>query len=262
MGVSKPKSPKLNRLAFSCILGGACAIAMLSSANAVQPMLAAPVRGVVRPQSQATISTDLQARVSATHFKEGDRFVKGDVLIEFDCRRTQAELDAADAQSLEMKLALDNNVALDKYKAVGRADLEISRARVKKTEAEADGLRARLDQCRVVAPFNGRIAELGIQAHEMPAMGKPFLTIIEDQALEIELIVPSDWLKWLRANAAFSFNVDETKSSFPAHVTRIGAAVDPVSQTIKVMGLFDSDAASGGILSGMSGNAEFQEPRG
>jgi membrane fusion protein, multidrug efflux system len=259
--VSKPKSRKLNKIAIGVI---ACTSALLQSSMtlAIQPALPTPIRGVVRPQSQATISTDLQAQVSATKFKEGDRFSKGDVLIEFDCRRTRAELDAAEAQTLEMKLALDNNVALEKYKAVGRADLEISRARVKKTEAEANGLRARLDQCRVTAPFNGRIAELAIQAHEMPAMGKPFLTIIEDQALEIELIVPSDWLRWLRTNTAFNFNVDETKASLPAHVTRIGAAVDPISQTIKVMGLFDADAAAGGILSGMSGNAEFQEPRG
>lgn len=259
--MSKRKSRQLNK--FAVVLA-ACAATVCPAvaANAGQVPASAAARGVIRPQNQATISTDLQARVSATHFKEGDRFRKGDIIIEFDCRRTQAELDAADAQSLEMKLALDNNVVLDKYKAVGRADLDISRARVKKTEAEANGLRARLDQCRVTAPFDGRIAELAIQAHEMPAMGKPFLTIIEDQALEIELIVSSDFLKWLKTGAAFNFMVDETKTVLAARVTRIGAAVDPVSQTIKVMGLFDSDAAGNGILSGMSGNAEFQEPRG
>lgn len=224
--------------------------------------LSGPVRGVVRPQNHATIATELQARVAATHFKEGDRFKKGDVLIEFDCRRHQADLAAAEAQTLEMKLALDNNVVLDKYKAVGKSDLEISRARVKKTEADANGLRARLDQCKVVAPFDGRISELVVQPHEMPAAGKPFITIIEDQKLEIELIVPSEWLKWLKTDAKFRFAVDETKTEFPAHVTRIGAAVDPVSQTIKVMGVFDADAVLGGILSGMSGAAEFDEPRG
>jgi membrane fusion protein, multidrug efflux system len=252
---------KLRRLTNICLAVGVNLTAC-PAADAGQETPPAPVRGVVRPQSQATISTDLAARVSSTNFKEGDRFKKGDVLIEFDCRRTQAELDAADAQSLEMKLALDNNVVLDKYKAVGRADLDISRARVKRAEAEANGLRARLDQCKVTAPFNGRIAELAIQAHEMPAVGKPFLTIIEDQALEVELIVPSDWLKWLKSGATFNFIIDETATSFPAHVTRIGAAVDPISQTIKVMGLFDGDAAGSGILSGMSGGAEFQEPRG
>ncbi len=221
-----------------------------------------PIRGVVRPQSKAIISADFQAAVAATNFKEGDRFRKGDLIIEFDCRRHQAELAAAEAQTLEMKLALENNVTLDKYKAVGKSDLEISRARVKRTEAEASGLRARLDQCKVVAPFDGRIEELGIHVHEMPAPGKPFLTIIEDQKLEIELIVPSGWLKWLKPETAFVFTVDETQTVFPARVSRIAAAVDPVSQTVKVMGFFDTDAAASGILSGMSGAAQFDEPRG
>jgi membrane fusion protein, multidrug efflux system len=262
MTVSKRKSPTRNSLVRLAAVSISIMAATSHAGMAEPPNASVPVRGIVRPQSQATISTDLQATVSVANFKEGDRFRKGDVLIEFDCRRAQAELDAADAQALEMRLALDNNVVLDKYKAVGRSDLEISRARVKKSAAEAGGIRARLDQCKVVAPFDGRIAEQLIQAHEMPGLGKPFLTIIEDQALEIELIVPSDWMKWVKPGTAFTFLVDETSSSFAAHVTRLGAAVDPVSQTIKVMGLFDTNAADAGILSGMSGNADFQEPRG
>ena len=258
-------SKRQSRPLTNALSGAVVSFAILSAQNSVSAEPAEtsnPIRGVVRPQSQATISTDFQAAVSAAKFKEGDRFRKGDLLIEFDCRRHQAELAAAEAQTLEMRLALENNVTLDKYKAVGKSDLEISRARVKRTEADANGLRARLDQCKVVAPFDGRIAELGIHVHEMPAPGKPFLTIIEDQKLEIELIVPSDWLKWLKPEVPFVFTVDETLAAFPARVSRIGAAVDPVSQTVKVMGHFDTDAASAGILSGMSGAAEFDEPRG
>ncbi len=259
--MSKQRSQRLIKATRSALAGLALFFAQ-GDAVAEPTDISSPIRGVVRPQRQATISTDFQASVAATKFKEGDRFRTGDVLIEFDCRRHQSELAAAEAQTLEMKLALENNVTLDKYKAVGKSDLEISRARVKRTEAEASGLRARLDQCKVVAPFDGRIAEQAIQAHEMPAPGKPFLTIIEDQNLEIELIVPSDWLKWLTTGAKFVFTVDETQSAFPAQVTRIAAAVDPVSQTIKVMGLFDADAGAAGILSGMSGAAQFDAPRG
>ena len=259
--MSKRQSPWLSKVRVGAFSGLAL-LAAQSHVTAEPADPSGPIRGVVRPQRQATISTDFQASVAAAKFKEGDRFRKGDVLIEFDCRRHQAELAAAEAQTLEMRLALENNVTLDKYKAVGKSDLEISRARVKRTEADASGLRARLDQCKVVAPFDGRIAELGIHEHEMPAPGKPFLTIIEDQKLEIELIVPSDWLKWLKPETAFVFTVDETLTAFPARVSRIGAAVDPVSQTVRVMGFFDADAAASGILSGMSGAAQFDEPRG
>ncbi len=159
--MSKQRSQQLIK-ALSGVLLSFVLVAAQDSASADPAEGSNPVRGVVRPQSQATISTDFQAPVAATKFKEGDRFRKGDLIIEFDCRRHQAELAAAEAQTLEMRLALENNVTLDKYKAVGKSDLEISRARVKRTEAEANGLRARLDQCRVIAPFDGRIAELAI----------------------------------------------------------------------------------------------------
>lgn len=242
------------------------AAALSLAGGAVLPVAAfdaaAPVRGVIRSVARAAISSDLQAQVLAAKFKEGDHFNKGDLLVEFNCRRQQADLAAADAQMQEMKLLLENNVELDKYKAVGRKDVEVSQARLKKAEAEANSLRARIELCRVVAPFDGRIAELTIEAFETPQPGHPFLTIIEDQNLEVELIVPSDWLMWMKTGAAFNFAVDETKSVLPAHVTRIGAEVDAISQTVKVMGIFDDGNAGAGILPGMSGNADFKEAKG
>jgi len=223
-------------------------------------MPVANARGVVRPLNQATISIDLSARVLSIARKEGEAFSKGDVLIEFDCRRHQAELASAEAILREMKLSLESNQFLDRHRAIGKVDIEISRARMDKAAAEAEALRVRLDQCRVVAPFPGRVAELGIFEHETPAPQKPFLTIIEDGVLEIELIVPSEWLGWLSVGSPFTFQVDETKGRYPAHIARIGAAVDAVSQTIKVVGSFQ--ALDGTVKAGMSGEAMFDKPNG
>lgn len=231
----------------------ACVAGQLDGA-ATAAMLA---RGVVRPVNEATISTDLQARVASIGFKEGAAFKAGDVLIEFDCRQHRAELAAADAQKREMELSLDNNLVLNQHRAIGKHEVEISRARVDKAAGEAEALRARVDQCRIVAPFSGRIAELAIHVHEVPPSGKSFLRIIEDTALEIELIMPSESLIWLRTEQPFAFVVDELKRALPARVTRIGASVDPISQTVKVMARFESAEGLADVLAGMSGAAQF-----
>lgn len=223
---------------------------------------ALPARGIVRPVDQATISTDLQARVSTVGVKEGAHFKAGDVLVEFDCRRHKAELAAVVAQRREAELALDNNLVLNQHRAIGKHDVEIARARVDKASGEVDALKARVDDCRIVAPFDGRVAELGIHVFETPSPGKPFISIINDGELEIELIVPSEWLKWLRKDAVFEFAIDELKRAYPARVSNIGAAVDPVSQTIKVKAQFAKDADISGVLSGMSGAAEFSPGKG
>lgn len=223
---------------------------------------AMPARGVVRPIGQATITTDLQARVSAVGVKEGDHFKAGDLLIEFDCRRYRAELASSQAQRREAELALDNNLVLNQHRAIGKHDVEISRARLDRASGDMEALKARVDDCRLLAPFDGRVADLDIHVHETPTGGKPFITIINDRQLEIELIIPSAWLVWLREGTTFDFRVDELQRSLPAHVLRIGAAVDPVSQTIKVIGKFADEADLSDVLAGMSGAAEFSPGKG
>lgn len=217
-----------------------------------------PVHGVVRASQQATITTDLAARVSSIGFKEGQRFNKGDVLIAFDCRRQMAELAAAIAQQKEMLVSYQSALILEKRSAGSRQDIEVSRARFERASAEVDGMKTKIDQCEIKAPYDGRVVDLQIQAHEMPIAGKPVVSIVSDDHAEIELVVPSSWLIWIRVGADFTFFADETRKSYPAKIMRVGAAVDAVSQTIKVYGVF---AAAPDVLPGMSGAADFLKLR-
>ncbi len=230
------------------------------AANAISENDSIPIRGVVRAVDQAAFSTDLGARVIAVHFREGERFKSGQPLIEFDCRKPRAEAASAEAVHREMQLTLDSNKHLERHQAIGRHDVEISKARVAKAAAEAEALKARLDQCVVMAPFDGRVAVLGVQQHEVPSSGKPFLAIVGADRLEVELIVPSSWLTWLKMDDSFTFAIDETARSYPMTIARLGATVDPVSQMIKVIAVMTRNAEE--ILPGMSGSAFFKPVNG
>ena len=216
-----------------------------------------PVRGIVRPVHQAAISIDLAVRVAKLHFREAEAFKKGDTLVTFDCERLVAEHAAAEAAHRETMLMLDSNTYLDKRGAIGKVDVEVSRARADKAKAEAEALAARLRQCTLIAPFDGRIAELKINEHEIPASGQPFITILDESRFEIDLIVPSLWLGSLAAGAPLKFAIDETGRTYDAKVLRIGAAVDPVSQTVKLIAELARHDDS--VLAGMSGSATFPE---
>lgn len=218
------------------------------------------VRGIVRAIEQAMISTDLQTRAVKIAFQEGEHFKKGDVLVEFDCRKQRAEHAAAQAQLLEMTLTLDKFRLLARAQAAGKNEIEISEARVAKATAEADGLKSHLSQCELIAPYNGRVMELSLHPHESPQPGKPFIGIVSEGALEIDLIVPSDWAKWLKVGEKFTFNVDETGTSHEVSAKRIGASVDAISQTLKIVAGFGVNTDS--VLPGMSGTAHFRRAGG
>ncbi len=214
------------------------------------------VRGVVKPLAEAQITSDLARRIQELPWRDGDRFRKGDLLIRFDCRELQAEANAARAVWRGKKLAHTNAAELHRRQAAGALAVAIAAADADKAEADAQALEARLDRCTIAAPFDGRIVERLAAPYETPTPSQPILRIVDDSALEIQIIVPSRWLKWIREGLDFTFRIDETGEPAKAKVRRIGASVDPVSQTVRIAGEFVTRSAD--VLGGMSGTAVFE----
>ena len=219
-----------------------------------------PIRGIVRPVQETTISTDLFARIAVLNVREGGAFRAGQPLIEFDCDGYLAERKAAVAEHRAQQLDYENKLVLEKHSAIGRHEINVAEAVAQKAAAEIERLDARINQCVIEAPFDGKVAELFVHPHEMPGAGNPLVRIIDDTTLEIDLIVPSDWLSWLNIGREFTFIVDETGQQYEGRVVRKGAAVDPVSQTIELRAHFVG--AANGVLAGMSGFAKFVPPEG
>lgn len=217
-----------------------------------------PVRGIVRAVNEASISTELNARMIEVNRREGESFAKGDVLIAFDCDKYTSELAAARAEEEFNRIALDNSIELDKRKAIGKFEVAQNRAKFEKAQAQAETLQTRVRECKIVAPFDGRVAELKARAFETSTPNQPLMRLVGPDHLEIELIVPSLWLRWIKPGLQFVVKIDETGTEHNAVVQRIAATVDSVSQTVKIMAVFADGTQS--ILPGMSLTAELRQP--
>lgn len=217
------------------------------------------VRGVVRAVRDATVASDLGSKVVRLPVREGEPFRAGDVLVEFDCEKARAELRAAEAETQVNRIAYENARLLDDRHAIGRIEVQAGKARFDKAQATSDALGVRVRDCRIVAPFAGRVAETRIHEHEMASPGQALMRIVDAGALEIDLIVPSTWLGWLRVGSNLSVRVEETGLTYAARVARTAAAVDPVSQTIKITAQFRPGDISA-VLPGMSLEARFDHP--
>lgn len=77
------------------------------------------IRVIVRSFETAAIASEVNARITYLPAREGDTFRKGDVLVEFDCRRAIAEHDAAEASMRELKAAYQSQLKLLEYKSTG-----------------------------------------------------------------------------------------------------------------------------------------------
>ncbi len=218
------------------------------------------VRGVIQAEVAATISSELVARIVKLPFKPGQAFRKGDALVMFDCRRYDADLRAAVAEVDTNKIKVRTSQHLLRHRAAGANELALAQAKLAQAQAAADGLRVRTSQCVILAPFDGRVVERHVELFEMPQANAPLLKIVKTGVLELDLIVPSSWAVWLGPAHAFEFKVDETGTTHAAELTYLGAVVDPISRTMKVLAKLLAPAPA--LRPGMSGTAQITPPKG
>ncbi|HEX7650986.1 MAG TPA: efflux RND transporter periplasmic adaptor subunit [Noviherbaspirillum sp.] len=257
-------------LAVSCASIMDIAIAAQGNASAVAPSVpsaaARPalekqdIRAQLAPRRYTTIAAEIGAKINRISVAEGGRFSAGQALVSFDCSLQQAQLQKAKAAQTAADRMFSANKRLAELNSIGKVELEVSEAEANKARAEVSLMNISLEKCHVAAPFSGRVAEQRVREQQFVQPGQPLLDILDDSVLELEFIVPSKWLVWLKPNLAFQVAIDETGKTYPAKVQRIGARVDPVSQSVKVSAVIDGKFNE--LIAGMSGKVLMTSPGG
>lgn len=222
----------------------------------VVPAKTVDAHGVVKSGEEAVIASRMTALITALPYEAGQSFARGALLASFDCSQMKAQLSAANAAAAAYRKTYDTNVELDQYKAIGTNEVAVSKANLGKASAEAQAIQAGIGQCSITAPFAGTVVERIAHPHDVAASGQPLMKIQGAGDLEVELIIPSAWLTWVKPGTPFTFALDETGGSVSGRIARLGAAVDPVSKTMRVTGAI---TVQGTVLPGMSGTAHFQQ---
>jgi RND family efflux transporter MFP subunit len=218
------------------------------------------IRAQLAPHRYTTLAAEIGAKINHLPVLEGGAFKAGQTLVSFDCSLQQAQLNKARAALAGADKTWVANKRLAELNSVGKVELDVSESEVLKNQAEVAAMATMLSKCNITAPFSGRIAEQKVREQQYVQPGQALLDILDDSVLEIEFLVPSKWLAWVKPGYAFQFSIDETRKSYPAKVQRIGARIDPVSQSVKLVANISGKFPE--LISGMSGKVELVPPAG
>jgi RND family efflux transporter MFP subunit len=207
------------------------------------------------PRDQIDVASEISAKIASLPFRDGDSFRAGQTIVALDCSLYAAQLHKAQAEA-DAAVKLKNvNERLAQLNSIGDLDVEQAQAKAKASAAEVAYMQATVRKCVITAPFDGRVVKRNASAQQFAEVGKPLLTIVDTSHLELKMIVPSKWLAWLKPGHAMTVKVDEVGKTYPASVARIGARVDPVTQTVDVTASLNGRPPE--LLPGMSGWASF-----
>ena len=235
--------------------GGPAPSASPAGAAAPRPAIERQdIRAQLTPRRYTTIASEIGAKINRISVAEGGSFRAGQSLVSFDCSVQQAQFRKVEAEVDAAEQTLSANVQLEKLNSVGQLELDLSRSSVSRAKAEASAHRALLSKCSIAAPFAGRVAEQRVREQQYVQPGQPLLDILDDSVLELEFLVPSRWLSTLKTGSRLQVSIDETGKTYPARYIRIGARVDPVSQTVKVAAAIDGRFPE--LIAGMTGRID------
>jgi RND family efflux transporter MFP subunit len=216
------------------------------------------VRAQLVSRNEVVLSSELAAKIESLQLREGDAFRVGQLLVGFDCTLFKAQLNKAQSTADAARQTLQVNQRLAELNSIGRLEVELADARLKESSAEVAYMQATVSKCAITAPFAGRVVKRLAASFQFVTPGTPLLAIQDAEELEIRMIVPSQWLAALKVGKRFTVQVDELGKSFAARVVRIGARIDPVSQSVDIVGAIEGKPAM--LLPGMSGWALFGSP--
>ena len=226
-------------------------VLMLSYANAE----VRESRALVVASQEAILSSELAARIENIAVKEMQRFKKGDLLIQFDCSLYEAQKDVVSANANSALIKLKSDEQMLQMRSIGKYELELSISEYEKAKSELRIAELNVERCQIKAPFDGAVEEVVVNTFETIQPQVELMKIIQTDILELEMVVSSEWISWLKIGHPIKVYIDEIQKDFNATISGIGANVDAVSQTIQLKGTITDTSPA--LLPGMSGRVVF-----
>ena len=226
-------------------------VLMLSYANAE----VRESRALVVASQEAILSSELAARIENIAVKEMQRFKKGDLLIQFDCSLYEAQKDVVSANANSALIKLKSDEQMLQMRSIGKYELELSISEYEKAKSELRIAELNVERCKIKAPFDGAVEEVVVNTFETIQPQVELMKIIQTEVLELEMVVSSEWISWLKIGHPIKVYIDEIQKEFNATISGIGANVDAVSQTIQLKGTITDTSPA--LLPGMSGRVVF-----
>jgi RND family efflux transporter MFP subunit len=256
----------------SAAAAGEVAIAVeLAVAKRGRIARSASTTGIVQAARQASLRAETGGRVVELVVEDGQRVSQGDLLVRIDDTRQHIGVAAARAQLSAVKedLAfaekeLARKEGLAKSGSIAAAVLDAAtyqkakaEAGVASAEANLRSARRQLVDTRVVAPFDGVVSALMVDAGDTTAPGAPLISVYDLSEVKVRVGLAGDELAGLEVGSQSNIRVEDLGGlERGGEVTSIAPAASPMT------GLFEVEVraanADGQVRGGMVASVRLE----
>lgn len=226
--------------------------------------------GTITSERVASISPRVAGLVAKADAEMGHSAKAGDVLVGLDdtlarmeLRQEELNLEAAQTELINSKRRLDEAVNLGdaNFPRSERENREttyrMAQIAVSRLETSVATQREIVERHRIIAPFDGMVAEKMAEVGEWVQTGNPVLRFVDTESLRLDVQVPQEQLALVVGSDTVMVEIAGSgEEAFEAHIEARSPQVDPQTRTFQVR--IQLDNSSPNAKPGMSAVAIFK----
>ena len=190
--------------------------------------------GTVRANEQAMLAPKITERVTAVNFESGQHVKKGELLIQLNDAEQQAQLEEMQAGLDERSRQLERVRSVEDSGALSRSVIDEEVSRFNMARAQVDLAKARVEDRRLYAPFDGVVGLRNVSPGELVEAGDDLIEIIDLTPVKVDFTIPERHFAQLKSGQTINARAEAYPDRvFEGEVRFVSPRIDPVSRAAK-----------------------------
>jgi len=212
--------------------------------------------GSLRAQESAVIRPEIDGKITAINFTEGQHVAAGSLLFALDAALAEADLNEARANLDNSRLASARASELSSKQLIARADFDKAKADLGVNQARAASARTRLDKTQIRAPFDGVTGLREVSVGDYVKAGDSLVDLVRMDPIEVDLRAPEVVMSTLAVGQKINLGVDSFPSeTFSGTIIAIAPTVELGGRSVLVRARLAN--ADGKLRPGMSARVQI-----
>lgn len=178
------------------------------------------------------IRPEIDGRVVAIHFEEGQRVVKGQKLVTIDPAELKAQLAQSEAQARTDAQRFERSKELLAQKFISQEALDVARNNLDRSEALRREAEARLSKTVITAPFSGVVGLRLISPGAYVTKGNDIVRLENLDSIKLDFRIPEVFAAQVRPGQVVSVRLDAFPGEeFKGNIYAVEPVVDERTRT-------------------------------
>ncbi|MEO0553812.1 MAG: efflux RND transporter periplasmic adaptor subunit [Bacteroidota bacterium] len=198
------------------------------------------ITGSLTANESVELKSEVSGVVRSILFKEGQKVIKGQLLVELNDEEFKAELEKLQyTKKLNEDIEYRQKQLLAK-EAISTEEYEMSLTTLQTSIAEIKINQVQIEKHKIRAPFSGTVGLREISEGSYISPSDLIATIYSIDPIKVDFSIPGRYISELNIGDQISFTVDAFDESFEGAIYAIEPQIDPETRSIKVRAVSDN----------------------